>query len=122
VHPVIADINRAHLLSPQPSDPYARLVRPVAVALVASAIDALDPRQPTDWPRYRLLTPHVQALLAFTADYIDDDYLVTLAGAANRLSEAQEWSGALAVAEALSKVVLACALSPISQNRPPAIR
>jgi tetratricopeptide (TPR) repeat protein len=108
VHPVIADNNRARLISPDPSDPDPGLIRSTAVALMGGAIHVLDPRQPADWMRFRLLTPHLQALLTYTADHLDKEPLAALADAANQLSEAQEWSGGMAVAEALSRAVLAC--------------
>ena len=64
VHPVIADTNRIYLREPGPSDPSPILVLQTAVDLLAGALDDLAEDRPQDWPTFRVLTPHLQALIA----------------------------------------------------------
>ena len=78
VHPVIADTNRVYLLEPTPSDPDPLLVRGTAVNLLATVLDDLSDDQPSDWPNFRMLTPHLQALLANSASRLNDDALEIL--------------------------------------------
>ena len=78
VHPVIADTNRVYLLKPRPADPDPRLVRQAAVNLLAAALDGLTSSSPSDWPTFRVLTPHLQALLANSAGQLTDDALEVL--------------------------------------------
>jgi tetratricopeptide (TPR) repeat protein/energy-coupling factor transporter ATP-binding protein EcfA2 len=88
VHPVIADTNRVYLLEPRPSDPEPLLVRSKAVGLLAKALDALSTDQPGDWPAFRILVPHLQALLANSASKLNDDALDVLVGAAGHTAVA----------------------------------
>ena len=62
IHPVIADTNRAYLLESS-SVPNSLLVCQTAVKLLANVLDGLEDDRPTDWPIFRVLTPHLQALL-----------------------------------------------------------
>jgi tetratricopeptide (TPR) repeat protein len=111
VHPVVADTNRAHLLNATSSaDPDPVMVRNTAVALVVAAIDELRPEQPADWPRFRRLRPHVQALLAASASYLDDEHLARLATATTRTAFAHHLAGATSTAEELSDAALAQSL------------
>ena len=75
VHPVIADTNRLYLLHREPSH---LLVRQTAVNLLATVLDSLTADRAADWPAFRVLTPHLQALLASSAGMLDDDHLDTL--------------------------------------------
>jgi tetratricopeptide (TPR) repeat protein len=95
VHPVVADTNRAHLVDGPGPDPAG--VRRAAVALVADAIDGLHPTHPSDWPAARILTPHVQALMAMASD-LDDEHLARLTWAATRLARAHDAAGAASAA------------------------
>jgi tetratricopeptide (TPR) repeat protein len=78
VHPVIADTNRVYLLEPRPADPDPFLVRQTAVNLLAAVLDGLTNSSPTDWPTFRVLMPHLQALLANSAGQLKDDALEVL--------------------------------------------
>jgi hypothetical protein len=88
VHPVIADTNRAYLLEPGPSDAQPELVRQTAVDLLAAALDGLNDDVPRDWPAIRVLTPHLQALVASSAPWLDDGHLEALLQAAGTTSMA----------------------------------
>jgi tetratricopeptide (TPR) repeat protein/energy-coupling factor transporter ATP-binding protein EcfA2 len=88
VHPVIADTNRVYLLAPRPSDPEPLLVRGQAVRLLATALDALSTDQPSDWPAFRILVPHLQALIANSASWLNDDTLDVLVKAAGHTAVA----------------------------------
>ena len=66
VHPVIADTNRAYLLK-SPSVQDSLLIYRTAVNLLANVIDGIEDDRPTDWPNFRLFTPHLQALLELQA-------------------------------------------------------
>jgi tetratricopeptide (TPR) repeat protein len=94
VHPVVADTNRAHLLESTDS----ALVRRSAVALVAAALDARNTMDPREWPAFRMLTPHVQALLAMPTSELDDEHLARRTHAAVRLAQALERAGASSTA------------------------
>ena len=79
VHPVIADTNRVYLLrKPGPADPDPDAVRQTAVNLLAAALDGLASGLPTDWPAFRVITPHLQALLAISAGELKGDALEVL--------------------------------------------
>lgn len=51
-------------------------------------IDELKEDQPQDWPMFRLLSPHLQALISDSGTRIDDHHLETLARAAGRAAAA----------------------------------
>jgi tetratricopeptide (TPR) repeat protein len=91
VHPVIADTNRIYLREPGRSDPSPRLVLQTAVDLLAAALEDLAEDQPQDWPTFRVLAPHLQALITNSVPEPDEgdprrldehhlDNLVRLAG------------------------------------------
>jgi tetratricopeptide (TPR) repeat protein len=65
VHPVIADINRASLLTGYRAE--LVVIGDTAVQLVNSATEDLDPIDPSSWPDWRRLTPHLSALLIWLA-------------------------------------------------------
>jgi tetratricopeptide (TPR) repeat protein len=68
LHPVIAEATRAVLANSDSRVGTATSqVRQSAVAAVGAAIRHLDVGQPDHWPRFHLLTSHVQELLATTA-------------------------------------------------------
>ncbi len=107
VHPMIADSNRAHLVHPQADDPEPGRVRQAAVALLQRRIRALEVARPADWPRYRLLTPHVQALMGEAAAGLDQEHLVSLVDVAGWLAAAHDWMGVPFTAEELTDAALA---------------
>jgi tetratricopeptide (TPR) repeat protein len=88
VHPVIADTNRVYLIEPKPSDPEPLLVRSIAVSLLASVLDTLSSDHPSDWPTFRILVPHLQALLANSAARLNDDAVDVLVAAAGHAAVA----------------------------------
>jgi len=88
VHPAIADTNRIYLLEPGPSDPAESLVRQTAVTLLVAVLDKLIEDRPGDWPAFRLLSPHLQALLANSASRLDEDHLDTLVRVTGHAAEA----------------------------------
>lgn len=107
VHPVIADTNRAHLLpTVTPSEPDPGVIRQVAVTLIAGAVDALNPRQPSDWPRFRLLTSHLHAVLGSTAAFLDEDHLAILTLATTGTVTTYLWTGAIPTAMELTRSTL----------------
>jgi tetratricopeptide (TPR) repeat protein len=71
------------------------------VELVSAAAGSLDEAQPTDWPRFQLLAPHVLALLGHTADHVDDDQAVALVEAAVALAGSFHWANKIPSAVAL---------------------
>src|SRR5262249_48685685 len=73
VHPVVADTNRRYLLG-RPG-PTAALAGRTAVTLLATTLDALASDRPADWPAFRALAPHLQALAANPAVGLDDRHL-----------------------------------------------
>ena len=86
VHLVIADTNRIYLREPGPSDPSPTRVLQTAIDLLAAALDDLAEDQPQDWPTFRVLTPHLQALITSSVPgsdegdvrRLDEDHLDTL--------------------------------------------
>ncbi len=94
VHPVIAASNRVYLVHPRPPDPDPFLVRRVAVALLTRSVEALGVDRPAEWPRWELLVPHVQALLEYAADRLDEEDLAGLIHATDRTALAHHWMGA----------------------------
>jgi tetratricopeptide (TPR) repeat protein len=109
VHPVIAASNRVHLLHPQPADPEPGGIRRAAVAMIERAARALEVEQPGDWPRWRMLAPHIQALLEDTAQALDRKNLDRLVRMAERAVQALERMGAGAGAETLTGTALVAA-------------
>ncbi len=96
VHPVIAATNRTHVLRSEPSDPNPTLVRQAVVVLITHALGALSADEPQDWPRYRLLAPHLQAVLDFVGAELDDEHLASLFQVARPAALAYERMGAQA--------------------------
>jgi tetratricopeptide (TPR) repeat protein len=83
IHPVVADTNRAHLAAPGEAGAGESLIRHSAVKLIAAAMVGLDPAQQESWPTFRILTPHLQALLSDSAPKLeapDLSILIELAG------------------------------------------
>jgi tetratricopeptide (TPR) repeat protein len=106
VHPVIADANRAHLAAGTDPDT-TRVVRQSAVAVLAAAVDALQPDRPADRHAARALTPHTVALLDTCAPHLDDEHLVRLTAAATLLGVAHQLAGATSTARELTAQAIA---------------
>lgn len=86
VHPVVADTNRTHLMERHAGDLPEETVRATAVRLLAAKLDELDIDRPSTWDRFRLLAPHLQALLANSAPRLSDAALDTLTGATGQVA------------------------------------
>jgi tetratricopeptide (TPR) repeat protein len=97
VHPVIADANRDYLNG---------AIRRTAVELVADAVVRLDFDSPADWPRYRLVTPHLAALCQTAAGGVDRDHLNDLLQAITMTARAHSVGGTAAAGEMLSRSAL----------------
>jgi hypothetical protein len=67
LHPFIAEVTRTVLDTGDHESVSPSLVRDSAVATTSLAIGGLDVGRVDDWPRFQVLTPHVQTLLADTA-------------------------------------------------------
>lgn len=100
VHPAVADANRALLLG-GPSVPPPPLIRRTAVTALAAALDALAPGRPADWPLFRVLTPHLEALLAGSASGPGDGQPDVLLGAAGHTALAYGQMGSADVGTTL---------------------
>jgi tetratricopeptide (TPR) repeat protein len=94
VHPVIADTNRAHLLTPATSSPDPAIVWRTAARLLASAIGPLDWVRAKDWPRVCGLIPHLRVLLRASNARLDGEHLASLIEACRRVILAYGWGGA----------------------------
>jgi tetratricopeptide (TPR) repeat protein len=100
VHPVVADASRARLLTT--AHPDLPVISQWAVQLLVSAARDLDDQLPADWPVWRLLTPHVSALLGWLAGQRESAALVTLLGISDRTARALLSAGNYALAEKLA--------------------
>ncbi|MDY0810738.1 tetratricopeptide repeat protein [Kitasatospora purpeofusca] len=108
VHPVVADVGRAHLEADrQAGGAAARTVPATAVLLVTEALARLAPDRPADWPAFRLLTPHFRSLLSTAAPVLDPDGLRLAARGARMLADYSEWSGPAAIGEEICAATLA---------------
>lgn len=75
LHPVLADTCRARMTAPAPG---GHSIPETAAELISSAVGALDPELPSDWPEWERLTPHLQALLTWAAPHLDNSVLPSL--------------------------------------------
>ena len=100
VHPVVADASRARLLTT--AHPDLPVISQWAVHLLDSAARNLDDQFPADWPAWRLLTPHVSALLGWLADQLETATLVTLLRISDRTARTLLNAGNYALAEKLA--------------------
>lgn len=110
VHPTICAINRAHLSDPTVSgdrDPLRILG--TAAALVVAAVDGLRSDRPADWPRFRLLYPHLLALLDATTGRLGDEQIARLVGASNTTAIAFHQFAAVSAAADLTGAALSWA-------------
>lgn len=104
VHPVVADVNRSRLLTAARRELHT--ISTTAVGLLRTAAEHLDARRPDDWPAWRRLVPHINALLGWLSGHLDDDDLASLAMAAAMVTTALWRSGNYATAERLVRAGL----------------
>ncbi len=107
VHPVVADANRIRLAAGADAEHAA--VRGTAVALLEAATAGLDPARPGDWPTWRRLRPHVNAVIDLLADDLDPALLARLLIVSAVGTEALLGAGRLAAAEKLAQASVAAA-------------
>jgi tetratricopeptide (TPR) repeat protein len=107
VHLLVADVNRALLLST--ARPELDEISKAAISLLGIAAKGLDLRKPADWPAYRELAPHVTALLGWLAHQLDRVDLVILLGAGDNTARALLRSGNIALADSLVRSEVAAA-------------
>jgi tetratricopeptide (TPR) repeat protein len=101
VHPVVADSAR-NQLTRDSSD--VSHVGGIAVALIRSLAESLDPHSPSDWPKWQKVTPHVVALLQWVGGRLDVDALAQLLEVTVLTASAQRHSGAPRTAERLAEL------------------
>ncbi|MFI7414019.1 tetratricopeptide repeat protein [Streptomyces sp. NPDC049627] len=76
VHPVVADICRARMLTGQTAG--GGTVMADAVRLLAAAGGELDSEHPGDWAAWERLLPHVSVGVSWMAPHLDDESLIRL--------------------------------------------
>jgi CRP-like cAMP-binding protein/tetratricopeptide (TPR) repeat protein len=118
VHPVVADANRIRLAASAAAERAA--VQDTAVALLEAATAGLDPVKPGDWPTWRLLMPHVNAVIDLLADDLDPAVLGRLLIVSAVGTEALLGAGRLAAAERLAQASVAAA-ALLSRDDPAAL-
>jgi tetratricopeptide (TPR) repeat protein len=104
VHPVVADVNRARLQTT--ALPVFPQIRTTAVRLVHEAVSELDGGRPADWPAWRLLVPHIMALLEWLATHLDPEATASLLTTSNQAAFALGRSGNYAAAEQLARAAV----------------
>ena len=102
VHPVVADANRSRLATIAATE--RTMVQNAAVALLEAAAGGLDPSRPGDWPAWRLLVPHLDAVIDLLADDLAAAVLARLLTVSAVGTEALLSSGRLAAAGKLAQV------------------
>ncbi len=102
VHPVVADANRARLRTTALPDLPA--ISEAAVRLLQAAASRLDSRRPSDWPTWRYLAPHIQALLGWIALQLEQAALVSLLDISNSAADALLRGGNPTAAEKLARI------------------
>ncbi|MFF4249088.1 tetratricopeptide repeat protein [Streptomyces sp. NPDC001822] len=108
VHPVVADVSRAHLLdSLGRQDVGSAALVHGAVEIIVDHVDGLRPDEPSDWPGFQGVAPHLRALVGNVGRLVDGEHLHRLLRAVGRLADYYEWSGPAALAEELCRVALA---------------
>ena len=118
VHPVVADANRIRLAASADAEHAA--VQGTAVALLEAATAGLDPVRPGDWPTWRLLVPHVNAVIDLLADDLDPAVLARLLIVSATGTEALLGAGRLAAAQKLAQASVAAATF-LSRDAPAAL-
>jgi len=107
VHPVVADANRIRLSASAAAERAA--VQETVVALLEAATDDLDPARPADWPTWRRLRAHMNAVIDLLADVLDPAVLARLLAVSAVGTEALLGAGRLAAAGKLAQASAAAA-------------
>ncbi|MBP0455189.1 ATP-binding protein [Kitasatospora sp. RG8] len=108
LHPVVADVSRAHLAADRRAGrQVAGAIGSTAADLITEALAKLEQDRPSDWPAFRLLAPHFRALLNTTADSLGPRDLTRIARSAGTLTDYYEWSGPAALGEEVARAALA---------------
>jgi CRP-like cAMP-binding protein/tetratricopeptide (TPR) repeat protein len=107
VHPVVADANRIRLAASAAAERTA--VQEAAVALLEAATTDLDPARPGDWPAWRRLRAHMNAVIDLLADVLDPALLARLLTVSAVGTEALLSAGRLAAAGKLAQASVAAA-------------
>jgi tetratricopeptide (TPR) repeat protein len=102
IHPVVADVDRSHLLADTQSTRSA--IGRVAVELLHKCATGLDPMRAQDWSSWRQIAPHLTALLEWLAPYLEDAAIINLLNAGNPASDALWRCGDLVGAESLARL------------------
>ena len=101
VHPVVADANRSRLATIAAAERTG--VQSAAVAQLEAAAGGLNPTRPGDWPAWRLLVPHLNAVIDLLADNLSPAVLARLLTVSAVGTEALLSGGRLAAAEKLAQ-------------------
>jgi CRP-like cAMP-binding protein/tetratricopeptide (TPR) repeat protein len=107
VHPVVADANRIRLAASAAAERAA--VQETVVALLEAATAGLDPARPGDWPTWRRLRAHMNAVIDLLADVLDPAVLARLLTVSAVGTEALLGAGRLAAAGKLAQASVAAA-------------
>ena len=118
VHPVVADANRIRLAASAGDERAA--VQETAVALLEAATAGLDPGRPGDWPVWRRLRAHMNAVIDLLADDLDPVVLARLLTVSAVGTEALLGAGRLAAAGKLAQASVAAATF-LSRDDPAAL-
>ncbi len=114
VHPVVADVNRGRLATLDPADRVA--VCDAAIGLLGAAADGLDSARPADWPAWRLLVPHMNAVLELpAADLYSSGVLSRLLMIGASGADALLHCGRLAAAEKLARAGVTAAAAAAAE-------
>jgi CRP-like cAMP-binding protein/tetratricopeptide (TPR) repeat protein len=118
VHPVVADANRSRLATIEAAERAG--VQGTAVAQLEAAAAGLTPARPADWPAWRLLVPHLNAVIDLLAGNLPPAVLTGLLTVSAAGTEALLSGGRLAAAEKLAQASVAAA-SFLSRDDPVAL-
>ncbi|MEV7010477.1 FxSxx-COOH system tetratricopeptide repeat protein [Streptosporangium sp. NPDC051022] len=109
LHPMITDINRAHLSgrnAPESAEPDPELVRRSAIDLLIHSLGHLNPEVASSWPLFARLVPHLQAVLEVTAGQAGISRRADLAELVPRVAGALTLSGATSPGRLLCETAL----------------
>ena len=109
MHPVVADANRIRLAASAAAERAA--VQETVVALLEAVTAGLDPARPGDWPAWRRLRAHMNAVIDLLADVLDPAVLARLLTVSAVGTEALLSAGRLAAAGRLAQASVAAATS-----------
>jgi CRP-like cAMP-binding protein len=118
VHPVVADANRSRLATIEAAERAG--VQGTAVTQLEAAAAGLTPARPGDWPAWRLLVPHLNAVIDLLAGNLPPAVLTGLLTVSAAGTEALLSGGRLAAAEKLAQASVAAA-SFLSRDDPVAL-